>query len=171
MFLSWARELLSIVTGYSNEYFMAFDSYFSIASCRENNMLTKRQWSVTEVLTRIKGYTQEKINYFGERRKDFTKGTSLELNLKGWVDIQRAVLERGWHGKVEARRMKTSGILHEKIQNNQRKKAIETEIETETHTYIIMYVYTYVCIFTQYKINTFIYICDICVIHHMCMCV
>lgn len=65
--------------------------------------------------------------------------------------------------------MKTSGILHEKIQNNQRKKAIETETEIETHTYISMYVYTYVCIFTQYKINTFIYICDICVIHHMCV--
>ena len=37
--------------------------------------------------------------------------------------------------------MKTSGMFHEKIQNNQRKKAIETEIEIETHTYISMHVY------------------------------
>lgn len=36
-------------------------------------------------------------------RKDFTKGTSLELSLKGWVDIQHTVLERRWHEKVEAR--------------------------------------------------------------------
>lgn len=57
--------------------FMAFDFYFSIALYRENNMLTKRQWSVTEVLTRINGYTQEKISYFGERGKTSQRGHHL----------------------------------------------------------------------------------------------
>ena len=118
---------------------MAFDFYFSIALYKENNMLTKRQWSVTEVLTRINGHTQEKINYFGERRKDFTKRTSLESERMSWYSTRSFGEGMTWEGRGQ--RMKTSGMFHEKIQNNQRKKAIETEIEIETHTYISMYVY------------------------------
>lgn len=75
-------------------------------------MLRKRRWRVTEVLTGINGYTEEKINYIGERRKDFTKeDTWTEFERMSWYST--CPLEMGIMQEVEARRMKTSGIFHE----------------------------------------------------------
>lgn len=73
--------------------------------------------------------------------------TWIESERMSWYSTRSFGEGMTWEGRGQ--RMKTSGIFHEKIQNNQRKKAIETKIEIETHTYIRIHVYTYVCIFTH----------------------